>query len=165
MHGLGAPLLKAPAGTSLTTLPSTSAPSFRLRVSSKWYWQRTRSDAVQPGQFITSCPTGYKFPPYTAYPALTLSTASPRVGDMVSVNYTSKTATPATTYLAFYSGLSVFFSEIKGGQAMVPMNLTDAGTVYAAVVSNNTGTPTDSQTLSGVAIMSFLFNSDAVQPL
>jgi hypothetical protein len=86
------------------------------------------------------------------------------VGDMVSVKYTSKSNAPKT-YLAFYSGLNVLFSEISNGQAMVPANLTNAGTVYAAVVSNNTGTPSDSQTLSGLAILSFPFNAEATQPL
>jgi hypothetical protein len=65
-------------------------------------------------------------------------------------------------YLAYYSGLNMFFEEIKDGKAMVPQNLTNAGTVYAAVVSNNTA-PSDSTTLSGLAILDFPFVSAVTQ--
>jgi hypothetical protein len=91
-----------------------------------------------------------------------VSNATPKVGSMIDVKFENK-ANVTTTYLAFYSGLNVFFSEIKGGQAMVPTNLTNSGQIYAAVVSNNTGTPSNSQTLSGLAILSFPFDAEASQ--
>jgi hypothetical protein len=50
----------------------------------------------------------------------------PKVGSMIDVKFDNK-ANVATTYLAFYSGLSTYFSEIKNGQAMVPTNLTNSG--------------------------------------
>jgi hypothetical protein len=48
---------------------------------------------------------------------------------------------------------------------MVPTNLTNSGQVYAAVVSNNTGTPSDSQTLSGLAILTFPFLAEDSQSM
>jgi hypothetical protein len=98
------------------------------------------------------------------YPALTVSNVMPKVGSMIDVKFENK-ANVVTTYLAFYSGLSVYFSEIKNGQAMVPTNLTNSGQVYAAVVSNNTGTPSDAQTLSGLAILSFPFLAEDSQSM
>jgi hypothetical protein len=121
-------------------------------------------DYLLTAQFITACPSGYKFPPVTSYPALTVSNAMPKVGSMIDVKFDNK-ANVATTYLAFYSGLSTYFSEIKNGQAMVPTNLTNSGQVYAAVVSNNTGTPSDAQTLSGLAILSFPFLAEDSQAM
>jgi hypothetical protein len=47
--------------------------------------------------------------------------------------------------------------------ATIPNNLTNAGAMYAAVVSNNTGTPSDSSTLSGLAVLDFPFASGATQ--
>jgi hypothetical protein len=37
--------------------------------------------------------------------------------------------------------------------------------VYAAVVSNNTGTPSDAQTLSGLAILTFPFLAEDSQSM
>jgi hypothetical protein len=162
MRGSPLPSTRVPRGTSRTTPPLTSALSSRLLVSLPYLVCCAAVSDFTTAQFITACPSGYKFPPVTQFPALTLSSAAPRVGDMLDVKFTNK-ANTATTYLAFYSGLNVFFSEIKNGQAMVPSNLTNSGQVYAAVVSNNTGTPSDSQTLSGLAILSFPFSAEESQ--
>jgi hypothetical protein len=95
-------------------------------------------------------------------PGLSVSSATPKPGSSLGVTWANP-GNVAPVFLAFYSGLNVFFAEITDGQALVPTNLTNAGQVYAAVVSNNTGTPSDAQTLSGLAILNFPFDSEAIQ--
>ena len=57
----------------------------------------------------------------------------------------------------------VLFSKLDGNTATVPMALLHAGTVYVAATSANSGVPTDSQLLSGLAILDFTFQSTASQ--
>jgi len=111
-------------------------------------------------QFITSCPSTNPTLPVSTFPALTLGTATP--GASTTVSFTNKD-NKSPIYLAYYSGLSVVYSTIEGGKTTVPKSLANSGTVYAAVVTSNTGTPTDSTTLSGLAILDFAFSSSAKQ--
>jgi uncharacterized protein (DUF2141 family) len=60
--------------------------------------------------------------------------------------------------------LQVFFSTLGAdGTTTVPNALAQDGTVYIAVVSSNSGVPTDDQLLSGLAIAEFSFNSTSQQ--
>jgi hypothetical protein len=98
----------------------------------------------------------------TTYPALKLSTATPKVGTSIDVTFENKSSISAL-YLAFYSGVSVYHSEIRSGKALVPTELKFSGTVYAAVVSSDSGARSDSTTLSGLAILQFPFKASDAQ--
>jgi hypothetical protein len=130
-------------------------------------------------QFITSCPPGYPSLPVKPLPALTLSSPTPAVGSQVTVSFTASAKfSPmyasqlifqamslicSPSYLAYYTGLNTYFEEISGGKASVPVSLANTGAVYAAVVSNNTKTPSDGTMLSGLAILDFPFDSSLTQ--
>lgn len=67
------------------------------------------------------------------------------------------------SYLAFFNGLNVFYAPIKDGSAMVPKELANSGTTYAAVTSVNSGMPTDKEMKSGLGVLIFGFSSSDMQ--
>jgi hypothetical protein len=67
-------------------------------------------------------------------------------------------------FVAYYSGLNIYYSDVAAnGSTTIPRELANAGTVYAAVVSNKSATPTDTTTLSGFAILHFPFGANVKQ--
>jgi hypothetical protein len=92
-----------------------------------------------------------------------VSPASPSVGEQISIKFDNKQNT-SPLFVAYYSGLNVFFSDVgSDGTTIIPSNLTNAGTVYASVVSSKNSAPTDKTTLSGLAILYINFDSAASQ--
>jgi hypothetical protein len=130
-------------------------------------------------QFITSCPPGYPSLPVKPLPALTLSSPTPAVGSQVDISFNNSAnvspiyVSPLTfkatslicsrSYLAYYTGLNTYLEEISGGKTSIPVSLANTGAVYAAVVSNNTKTPSDGTMLSALAILDFPFDSSLTQ--
>jgi len=111
-------------------------------------------------QFIKSCPESNPALPVTAYPTFTFGDAVTTTGQKVKVNFDNKNNSPL--YVAYYSGLNVFFSDVgSDGTTTIPKDLANTGTVYASVVSSNSGAPTDSTTLSGLNILYFGIPSKA----
>jgi rubrerythrin len=114
-------------------------------------------------QFIKSCPDSNPTLPVTAYPAFSFAVATPAVGQKVKINFDNKNNV-SPLYVAYYSGLNVFFSDVgSDGTTTIPSDLANTGTVYASVVSSNSGVPTDSTTLSGFTILYFGISSKVTQ--
>ncbi|KAH9914093.1 ferritin-like domain-containing protein [Fomitopsis serialis] len=114
--------------------------------------------------FITSCPATNPDLPVQTFPALTLTPAMPVMGQNVSVSYNS-TGAPISadgeTWLAWYHNMNTTFTAIGAdGVTTVPDDLR--GTVFAGVVSNTTVTRDDATMLSGLAALSFPYNSSTV---
>ncbi|KAI9059176.1 hypothetical protein FKP32DRAFT_1580154 [Trametes sanguinea] len=111
--------------------------------------------------FITSCPASNPALPVKAFPALSLSPATPTQGQTVRFKFTlpQGQVAPANTYVAWLNGLDVVFSVLnKDGTTTVPQGL--AGTVFATVVSSK-ATPNDDIMLSGFTIIQMPFDSRA----
>lgn len=104
--------------------------------------------------FIVSCPSTNPALPVTAFPSLTLGTAKP--GATVSVTFNATTPSTTPMFVAFFTGLSQEFAEIKNGMVTIPADLL--GTVYAVVSTNGT-MATDETTVAGPAILQFEFDS------
>lgn len=111
-------------------------------------------------QFIVSCPSTNPTLPVTNLTALTVEPAQPIPGSNVTLNFTEPaSADNSTLFLAFLRGLQPEFSEIERREngsftAKVPEDLQ--GTIYAAVVSNNTAAATaDAELLTGLAMFDF----------
>jgi len=109
--------------------------------------------------FITSCPSSNPALPVMPLPALSISNASPWAGSTLALTF-SNPNNVSPLYAAFYDGLEVIFASIDGsGNTVVPSGLQ--GTVYVGVVSSNQMPLTDSQMVTGLAIMQLPFNSMA----
>ncbi|KAI0326830.1 hypothetical protein GY45DRAFT_56731 [Cubamyces sp. BRFM 1775] len=109
-------------------------------------------------QFIKSCPSTNPQLPIQTFPALTLtssgSTVSP--GNTVSISFDKR---PANASVAWLSGLDIVYSDLDGsGKTTVPQGLM--GTVFATVVSSKDA-PSDTNMLSGFAIVQIPFDSRA----
>lgn len=97
------------------------------------------------------------------FPALTITPASPVMGQNISVSYKSTTGAPenAPTYMAWYHDMRTTFTLIHtDGVTTVPDGLR--GTVFAGVVRNKTTTTSDATMLSGLAIVTFPYSSYAI---
>ncbi|EPT03250.1 hypothetical protein FOMPIDRAFT_129804 [Fomitopsis schrenkii] len=113
--------------------------------------------------FITSCPATNPELPVQTFPALTITPASPVMGQNISVSYKSTTGAPenAPTYMAWYHDMRTTFTLIHtDGVTTVPDGLR--GTVFAGVVRNKTTTTSDATMLSGLAIVTFPYSSYAI---
>ncbi|KAI0656585.1 ferritin-like domain-containing protein [Cubamyces menziesii] len=105
--------------------------------------------------YIGDCPDTNPSLPFKTYPALTVYPGYPAADGTVYVSLTLKAAA-STFYLAWLDGLTVQYSPIANGQATVPEGLD--GTVYVAVVSSQ-APPSDSNLVSGLAVVQFPFDS------
>ncbi|KAG8729481.1 hypothetical protein FRC12_020949 [Ceratobasidium sp. 428] len=110
--------------------------------------------------FITDCPSSNPSLPVKAFPALTVSTASYKAGDTISVSFDSSMAKGKDTFMAFFTGLSTEFASIKDGQVTIPKDLM--GTVYGVVTTDGKAV-TDDNTVAGPAILMFPFGSSVRQ--
>ncbi|KAG8759067.1 hypothetical protein FRC12_009858 [Ceratobasidium sp. 428] len=110
--------------------------------------------------FITKCPSSNPSLPVKAFPALTVSTASYKAGDIISVSFDSSMAKGKNTYMAFFTGLTTEFAPIQKGEVTIPKDLM--GTVYAVVTTDNK-TVNDDNTVAGPAILMFPFGSTVRQ--
>ncbi|KAG8723147.1 hypothetical protein FRC09_004541 [Ceratobasidium sp. 395] len=110
--------------------------------------------------FITECPSSNPSLPVKAFPALTVSTASYKAGDIISVSFDSSMAKGKDTYMAFFTGLTTEFAPIQKGEVTIPKDLM--GTVYAVVTTDNK-TVNDDNTVAGPAILMFPFGSTVRQ--
>ncbi|TCD66282.1 hypothetical protein EIP91_001573 [Steccherinum ochraceum] len=117
-------------------------------------------------QFLVSCPASNPPLPVTNLTALTVNPAAPTHGATVTLNFTQPAnADSSSLFLAFLRGQSPVFAPIQSGgngtfTATVPQGLQ--GTIYAAVVSNNTAAATaDANLLTGLAMFEFPFDSFA----
>ncbi|KAG8767367.1 hypothetical protein FRC12_006300 [Ceratobasidium sp. 428] len=110
--------------------------------------------------FITECPSSNPSLPVKAFPALTVSTASYKAGDIISVSFDSSMAKGKDTYMAFFTRLTTEFAPIQKGEVTIPKDLM--GTVYAVVTTDNK-TVNDDNTVAGPAILMFPFGSTVRQ--
>ncbi|KAG8710378.1 hypothetical protein FRC09_000161 [Ceratobasidium sp. 395] len=109
--------------------------------------------------FITNCPSSNPPLPVKAFPALTVPT-SYMAGDTISVSFDSSMAKGKNTYMAFFTGLTTKFVPIQNGKVTVPKDLM--GTVYAVVTTDSKST-NDDNTVAGPAILMFPFGSSVRQ--
>ncbi|KAI0633844.1 ferritin-like domain-containing protein [Trametes polyzona] len=109
--------------------------------------------------YIDECPDSNPDLPFKTYPQLTVYPGSPAKDGTVFVSLTLK-ANAAKYYLAWLDGLTVKYTPITNGQTTVPDGLD--GTVYVAVVSNQQP-PSESNLISGFAVVQFPFDSWAVE--
>lgn len=110
--------------------------------------------------FITGCPSSNPALPVKAFPALTVSTTSYKAGDTVSVSFDSSMTKGKDTYMAFFTGLAPQYAPIKSGKVTIPKGLM--GTVYG-VVTTDSKSVNDANTVAGPAILMFPFGSSARQ--
>ena len=96
------------------------------------------------------------------FPALTVTPASPVMGQNISVSYNGTGASDgAPTYMAWYHDMNTTFTLIHpDGVTTVPDGLR--GTVFAGVVKNTTETTSDATMLSGLTILTFPYDSYAI---
>lgn len=121
---------------------------------------------THPAQFLVSCPSTNPPLPVTNLTALTVTPAAPAPGATVTLKFTQPAnADTSSLFLAFLRGQQPQFSPIKSSgdgtfTATVPQGLQ--GTIYAAVVSDNTAAATaDASLLTGLAMFEFPFDSFA----
>lgn len=100
------------------------------------------------GAFITSCPASNPALPFKSFPALTVTTASPAVGQPVS--FTLPEGTTGDVYIHFINGLSDVPVLLENGQATIPSSLY--GIIYA-VASSSKDPANDDTTIAGPAII------------
>jgi len=107
--------------------------------------------------FITSCPSSNPTLPFTAFPALAFGgTPAPGQSSTLTFNATSSSSSLS---VAFLSGLNTTFVPLNGGKSVtVPAGLQ--GKVYAVVTDNSTSAG-DANTVAGPAILHFPFDSEA----
>ncbi|KDR80400.1 hypothetical protein GALMADRAFT_62556 [Galerina marginata CBS 339.88] len=105
--------------------------------------------------FITSCPSSNPALPVKAFPALTITGATP--GQAASVSAPKATASP--TFIAFFNGLDQIFAPVKNGKVTVPTGLQ--GQVYAVATTSGT-LATDNVIVAGPAILFFDIKSTSV---
>ncbi|KAH9834757.1 ferritin-like domain-containing protein [Rhodofomes roseus] len=113
--------------------------------------------------FITSCPQTNPDLPVQSFPALTVTPASPVMGENITVSYNStvQATDDCPTYMAWHHNMTTTFTVIhEGGVTTVPDGLR--GTVFAGVVKNTTTTTSDATMLSGLAALSFPYGSYAI---
>ncbi|KAJ7091502.1 ferritin-like domain-containing protein [Mycena belliarum] len=108
--------------------------------------------------FITDCPSTNPALPVKAFPSLTVKTTRYSPGMAVELAYTPATpiADGTALYVAFYTGLSVEYAELKDGKVVIPDDLR--GQVYA-VVTTSASAIDDRNTVAGPAILLLEFNS------
>ncbi|KZT64973.1 hypothetical protein DAEQUDRAFT_747217 [Daedalea quercina L-15889] len=122
--------------------------------------------------FIVACPAANPAIPVQTFPALTVTPSAPAMGQNISVAYNGTAAGSGEdgedgdddgaeeTWLAWYHDMSTTFTKIHaGGVTTVPDGLR--GTVFAGVVRNTTETTGDATMLSGLAIVTFPYDSYA----
>jgi hypothetical protein len=102
--------------------------------------------------FITSCPAGSNLV-ITPFPAATLtSSATPKIGDTITLTTTATGATACAFTNAGNPGGSVF-TPFTNGACVVPQNL--AGITYMSLTNASplTGVVTDAITVAGVVVL------------
>ncbi|KAI5117338.1 hypothetical protein M0805_001943 [Coniferiporia weirii] len=119
--------------------------------------------------FIVSCPSTNPVLPVRAFPTLNVTSASYTPGSNITLafNHTANGAAPTNAdtplFLTLLTGLGKLSASIwDNGNGTWSATLPEAlqGTVYALVTDSNS-TATDSDTVAGVAILEFPFNSQA----
>lgn len=113
--------------------------------------------------FITSCPSTNPALPVKAFPAFSISTATYKAGDTVSINFDASLAKGKKTYVSFTDGLTQVVVPTTGehsSQVKIPAGLM--GTVYA-VVSTSEKAAMDADVVAGPAILIFPFTSSVRQ--
>ena len=118
---------------------------------------------LSAGGFITACPETNPDLPVQTFPALTVTPAAPVMGQNISLSYNGTgAAAGAPTYMAWYHDMNTTFTTIHpDGVTTVPDGLR--GTVFAGVVKNTTAaTTSDATMLSGLAILTFPYDSYAI---
>ncbi|KAF8598929.1 hypothetical protein BDV93DRAFT_592558 [Ceratobasidium sp. AG-I] len=114
--------------------------------------------------FITSCPSTNPSLPVKAFPAFSITTATYKPGDTVSISYDTALANGKKTYVSFTDGLAQVVVPVTGSakslKVKLPAGLT--GTVYA-VVSTSDKAATDGTIVAGPAVLMFPFGSAARQ--
>ncbi|KAF7979492.1 hypothetical protein HWV62_42336 [Athelia sp. TMB] len=109
-------------------------------------------------QFITSCPSSNPALPVKAFPKLAFpATAAP--GSKVTLTFDVPKGTKAADlYAAFYTGTGTEYAPISSSkQVTIPSDLR--GTVYA-VVTTSKNASADANTVAGVAVLEFEFDSN-----
>lgn len=100
------------------------------------------------GPFFASCPASNPKMPFVSFPALTVTTASPAVGQPVS--FTLPEGTKGDVYIFFLNGLASIPVKLVNGQATIPEGLS--GTIYA-IASSDKDVANDDTTIAGPAII------------
>lgn len=118
--------------------------------------------------FIASCPSSNPNLYLSAFPPLSVTSTSFVAGGSISLSFNSTLAGVSTTggnvtlFLALLTGLDKRFVPVAGNgvdgsvTAVLPENLQ--GTVYA-LITNTNETVSDTDTVAGVAILEFPFDS------
>lgn len=121
---------------------------------------------LSSAQFLVSCPSSNPPLPVTNLTTLTVTPAAPAPGSTITLNFTQPANTNTSSlFLAFLRGQQPEFSPIQDSgngtfTAVIPPDLQ--GTIYAAVVANNTAAATaDANLLTGLAMLEFPFDSFA----
>ncbi|THH08551.1 hypothetical protein EW145_g2617 [Phellinidium pouzarii] len=118
--------------------------------------------------FIVSCPSTNPVLPIRAFPGLNVTTTTPTPGQAVSLTFDRTASGAATTtadtqlFLTLLSGIGKLAVPVTADgssySATLPENLQ--GTVYG-LITNTNATAKDEDTVAGVAILNFPFNSTA----
>ncbi|KAI5117337.1 hypothetical protein M0805_001942 [Coniferiporia weirii] len=119
--------------------------------------------------FIVSCPSTNPVLPVRAFPTLSIASTSYTPGSNVSLAFDRNASGAAQTnadtplFLTLLTGLGKLSTPVRensDGTWSATLPETLQGTVYALVTDNNS-TATDSDTVAGVAILEFPFDSQA----
>ncbi|KZP06661.1 hypothetical protein FIBSPDRAFT_804720 [Athelia psychrophila] len=108
-------------------------------------------------EFITSCPSSNPVLPVKAFPTLTFP-AGAKPGSKVTLTFDKGNST-GTCYAAFYTGTGAEYAKIDSGDKSVTIPKDLRGTVYAVVTTNGTASA-DANTVAGVAVLDFPFDSN-----
>ncbi|KZP06650.1 hypothetical protein FIBSPDRAFT_804701 [Athelia psychrophila] len=107
--------------------------------------------------FITSCPSSNPVLPVKAFPTLAFP-ASAAPGAKVTLTFDQGNST-GTLYAAFYTGTGAEYAKIDASDKSVTIPKDLVGTVYAVVTTNGTMSA-DTNTVAGVAVLDFSFDSN-----
>ncbi|KZP04258.1 hypothetical protein FIBSPDRAFT_878690 [Athelia psychrophila] len=108
-------------------------------------------------QFITSCPKSNPALPVKAFPKLAFP-AGAKPGATVSLTFdVPKGKKAEDLYAAFYTGGGTEYAKVSSAKKVtIPKDLI--GTVYAVITTNGTASA-DANTVAGVAVLEFEFDS------
>jgi len=107
---------------------------------------------------ITSCPEGNAALPVVAFPALTLSPASPKVGEEVTV---TAEGLADGQKLAFITGAGMTaVVAVQGGKAKLP-ELVQGGRTYAVLLKEGQEEISDANTVAGPASFDIFMTAEA----
>lgn len=108
-------------------------------------------------EFITRCLSRNPVLPVKAFPTLTFP-AGAAPGKKVTLTF-DKGKSTGTLYAVFYTGTSAEYAKIDSSDKSVTIPKDLVGTVYAVASTNGTASA-DADTVAGVAMLEFAFNSE-----